>query len=99
MLHFKKNKRSSRGSQKVENNRAKCKSLTETAAPVESVFCGEKEKDLSKMLKKQKQSQKLRAAREYHTSFESPNMQHVEFFTEHWRKVTNLFGKTEILSD
>ena len=45
------------------------------------------------MLKKQKQSQKLRAAREYHTSFESPNMQHVEFFTEHWRKVTNLFGK------
>ena len=99
MLHFKKNKRSSRGSQKVENSRAKCKSLTETAAPVEPVFCIEKEKDLPKMLKKQKQSQILWAAREYHTSFESPHMQHVEFFTENWRKMTNLFGKTEILSD
>ena len=49
-----KNKRSSEeGSQKVEH-RAKRKSSTETVAPVECVFCGEKERDLSKMSKKQK---------------------------------------------
>ena len=47
-----KNKRSSEeGSQKVEH-RAKRKSSTETVAPVECVFCGEKERDLSKMSKK-----------------------------------------------
>ena len=47
-----KNKRSSEeGSQKVEH-RAKRKSSTETVAPVECVFCGEKERDLSKMPKK-----------------------------------------------
>ena len=58
-----KNKRSSeRGFQKVERSRAQLKSSTETVAPVECVFCGEKEKDLSKMPKKQKQSQKLHAA-------------------------------------
>ena len=39
-----KNKRSSvDGSQKVEDIRAKHKSPTETVAPVECVFCGEKE--------------------------------------------------------
>ena len=36
----------------------KCKSSTETVALVECIFCGEKEEDLSKMSKKQKQSQK-----------------------------------------
>ena len=45
-----KNKRSSEGgSQKIERSRAKRKSSTETVAPVECVFCGEKEKHLSKM--------------------------------------------------
>ena len=78
-----KNKRSSeRGSQNVERSRAKRKSSTETVAPVECVYCGEKEKDLSKMSKKktpkkQKQSQKLHEAGEYHTSFQSPNVHHV----------------------
>ena len=39
-----KNKRSSvDGSQKIEDIRAKHKSPTETVAPVECVFCGEKE--------------------------------------------------------
>ena len=48
-----KNKRSSEGGfQKVEHSRAKCKSSTETVAPVEYVFCGEKERNLSKMSKK-----------------------------------------------
>ena len=48
-----KNKRSSEGgSQKVERSRAKRKSSTETVAPVECVYCGQKEKDLSKMSKK-----------------------------------------------
>ena len=51
-----KNKRSSEGgSQKIERSRAKRKSSTETVAPVECVFCGEKEKYLSKMWKEQKQ--------------------------------------------
>ena len=40
------------GSQKVERSRAKRKLSTETVAPVECVFCGEKERDLSKMSKK-----------------------------------------------
>ena len=45
-----KNKRSSEGgSQKVERTAVKRKSSTETVAPVECVFCGQKEKDLSKM--------------------------------------------------
>ena len=78
-----KNKRSSEGgSQKVEHSRAKRKSSTETVAPAECVFCGEKDRDLSKCQKKQKQSQKLHAAGEYHTSFQTPNGQHVESFTE-----------------
>ena len=67
------------GSQKVERRRAKRKLLTETVAPVECVFCGEKERDLLKMSKKQKQSQKLHATGEYHTRFQCPNVQHVAF--------------------
>ena len=67
------------GSQKVERRRAKRKLSTETVAPVECVFCGEKERDLSKMSKKQKQSQKLHAAGEYHTRFQCANVQHVAF--------------------
>ena len=47
-----KNKHSSEGgSQKVEHSRAKSKSSTETVVPVECVFCGEKERDLSKCQK------------------------------------------------
>ena len=53
---YMKNKRSSeRGSQNVERSRAKRKSSTEAVAPVECVYCGEKEKDLSKMSKKKLQ--------------------------------------------
>ena len=52
-----KNKRSSEGnSQKVEGSRVKLKKSTETVAPVECVFCGEKERDLSKMSKKTRNS-------------------------------------------
>ena len=52
-----KNKRSSEGnSQKVERSRVKLKKSTETVAPVECVFCGEKERDLSKMSKKTRNS-------------------------------------------
>ena len=94
-----KNKRSSEGgSQKVERSRAKRKSSTETLAPSECVFCGEKERDMSKMSKKQKKSQKLHAAREYRTSFQSPNVQHVVSLTEQWREMASLLGNTEILS-
>ena len=59
------NKRSSEeGSQKTEHSRAERISLTETPAPTECVFCGEKERDLPKMSQKQKHSQKLHAAGE-----------------------------------
>ena len=33
------------GSQKAEHSRANCKPLSKTVAPVERVFCGEKERD------------------------------------------------------
>ena len=46
-------KRSSeRSSQNVEHKRAKRKSSTGTVALVECVFCGEKERDLSKKFQK-----------------------------------------------
>ena len=45
--YYMKNKCSSEGgSQKVQQSRAKRKSSTETVAPVECIFCGEKERDL-----------------------------------------------------
>ena len=95
-----KNKRSSeRGSQKSDCSRAKHKSSTETVAPVECIYCGEKESDLSKLskkTKKQKQSQKLHEAGEYHTSFQSPNVQHVMSLTGQWREMASLLGNTEI---
>ena len=43
------------------------------------------------MLKKQKQSLKLHAAGEYHTSFHIPNVQYVESVTE----MASLLGNTE----
>ena len=54
-------------------------------------------KGFVKNVKKQKQSQKLYAAGEYHTSFQSPNMQHVPPLTEQWREMASLLGNTEIL--
>ena len=50
------------------------------------------------MSKKQKQFQKLQAAGEYHTSFQSPNVQHVASLTEQWREMASLLENTEILS-
>ena len=80
--YLQKKRSSEGGSRKVENSRAKRKPSTETVAPVGCVFCREKERDLSKMSKKQKQSQKLCVAGEYHTGFQSPNVQHFESLTE-----------------
>ena len=54
-------------------------------------------KGFVKNVKKQKQSQKLHAAGEYHTSFQSPHMQHVSSLTEQWREMASLLGNTEIL--
>ena len=51
-----------------------------------------------KCQKKQKQFQKLQAAGEYHTSFQSPNVQHVASLTEQWREMASLLENTEILS-
>ena len=94
-----KNKRSSeRGSQKLEHSRAKRKSLTETLVPRKCIFSGEKERDLPKMSEKEKQSLKLYAAGEYHTSFQSPDVQHVESLTEQCREMGSLLGNTEKLS-
>ena len=59
-----KNKRSSEGgSQKVEHSRAKRKSSTETVAPAERVFCGEKDRDLSKCQKKPETVSKITLSR------------------------------------
>ena len=87
-----------RGSQQLEHSRATCKSSTETVALIECVFCGEKEIYLPKMSKKQKQSLKLHTAEEYHTSFQSPNVQHTEFLTEQGKEMAFLLGNTEKLS-
>ena len=57
-----------------------------------------KKRICQKCQKKQKQAQKLHAAGEYHTSFQSPNVQHVESLTEQWREMAYLSGNTEILS-
>ena len=35
---------------------------------------------------------------ECHTSFQSPNVQHVESSAEQWRKMASLLGNTEKLS-
>ena len=83
---------------KVEHSGAKCKATTEAVAPVEGVSCGEQERDLLKMWNKLKQSQKLHAAGEYHTSFQSPNVQHVEFLTKQRRELPSRLGNAEILS-
>ena len=61
-------------------------------------FLWRERKGFVKMSKKEKQSQKLHAAGEYHTSFQSPNMQHVARLTEQWREMASLLGNTEILS-
>ena len=46
------------------------------------------------MSKKQKQSQKLHAGGEHRTSFQSPDVQHVESLTEQWREMASLLGNT-----
>ena len=38
------------------------------------------------------------ATGEHHTSFQSPNVQHVEALTEEWREMASLLGNTETLS-
>ena len=55
-------------------------------------------KEFVKNVKKAEQSHKLHAVGEYHTSFQSLNMHHVEFLTEQWRKIASLLGNTEVLS-
>ena len=63
--YYMKNKCFSEGSsQKVEHSRAKLKSPAVTVGPAECVFCREEERDLAKMSKKQKQSQRLHIAGE-----------------------------------
>ena len=61
-------------------------------------FLWRERKGVVKNVKKQKQSQKLHAAGEHHTSFRSPNLQHVESLTEQWKEIASLLRNTEILS-
>ena len=85
--YYTKNKHSDEtGSQKLEHSRTTGESSTETVALIECVFCGERERDLPKMSRKQKQSLTLHTAGEYH----SPNVQHVEPLTEQWREIASL---------
>ena len=90
--YYMKKKHSSEGGfQKVERSRAQRKSSTETVAPVEC-FLWRERKGFVKNVKKQKQSQKLHAAGEYHTRFRRPNVQHVASLTEQWREMASLLG-------
>ena len=93
-----KNKRSSEGgSQKVEYSRAKRKSSTETLAPVDCIFCRGK-KGICQKCQKSRTVPQIHAVGEYHISFQSLNVQHVEFLTEQWRKIASLLGNTDVLS-
>ena len=57
----------------LATTRVKQKSA-DNKALLQCVFCGNHEKDLSKMSKKQKPSHKLYATGEYHTTLKSPNI-------------------------
>ena len=48
---FSKKEKLEEGSQKAEHSRANCKPLSKTVAPVERVFCGEKERDYWKAMR------------------------------------------------
>ena len=61
-------------------------------------LCRERKKFVKNVKKKQEQSQKLHAAGEYHTSFQSSKVQYVESLTEQWREMASLLGNTEITS-
>ena len=65
---------------------------------IQCIFCDEKEMDFSKKSKKQQQFQKLHAAGEFHTSFQKPNVQHVNSLTAIWRNMACFLGDTNILS-
>ena len=77
--YYMKCKRSSEeGSLKVQHGRTKCKSATETAAPW-NIFFVAKNTFVKNVTE---QPQKLHIAGEYHTRFQSPNVQQVESLTE-----------------
>ena len=96
---MKNNRSSEGGSQKVEHSRAKRKSSTETVAPVDCVFCREKEKGYVKNVNKNRNSLRNYKQQEGTTQvFRAFNEQHVEFLTEQWREMASLLGNIEILS-
>ena len=61
-------------------------------------FLWRERKGFVKNVKKRETVSEITAAGEYHTSFQSPNMQHVARLTEQWREMASLLGNTEILS-
>ena len=77
---------------------ARMKRKSSQPPTIQCIFCDEKEKDFSKKSEKQQQSQKLHAAGEFHTSFQKPNVQHVNSLTEKWRDMACFLGDTNILS-
>ena len=80
-----------------KQSRPKRKS-TESVFPIECLFCEKEEGDLSKMSKKQRQSNKLHAAGEYHTSLQNPNIRHVTDLTSSWKTMATALCDTKILS-
>ena len=50
------------------------------------------------MSKKQKQSHKLHAAGEYHTTLKSPNIKHGVSLTKQWREMDSALGDIGMLS-
>ena len=73
---------------------ARMKRKSSQLPTIQCIFCDEKEKDFSKKSKKQK----LHVAGEFHTSFQKPNVQHVNSLTKKWRDMACFLGDTNILS-
>ena len=61
-------------------------------------FLWTERKGFVKNVKKRETVPEITRTGEYHTSFESPDVQHVASLTEQWSEMASLLGNTEILS-
>ena len=83
----------------LATSKSKRKSSTEHQKSIpECAFCGENEKDLSKMTPEGKRVHRLHAAGELHSSSNKANAKHVEDLTLEWRKMASELGDISFLS-
>ena len=83
----------------LATSKSKRKSSTEHQKSIpECAFCGENEKDLSKMTPEGKRVHRLHAAGELHSSSNKANAKHVEDLTSEWRKMASELGEISFLS-